>query len=263
MIKGRVLLNSVGSRGVLGMILLATATVACGTVDDTGSPLPSSAASTQAAGGPESQSGQDVVEAFFSYASDDALTMNVVYDGTTEIVADDRSARETFRITGEMDAAGRDFAGTISISSEDESRTVEVVRVGDESYVRPENGAWQVVDDEGSQPVNPFAGLESAAEVEYIGEAEWQGQSMYQLRTSKWLGDDPASMESATLTDVELISHSFDIFVTADGVPVGGELTAELTGSVNGTPATITNSYTYTFEDVGDPVTIEAPVPDS
>jgi len=59
---------------------------------------------------------------------------------------------------------------------------------------------------------------------------------------------------------MEQVAHTFDIFATAEGVPVEGELNAELRGSVNGTPATITNSYTYTFEDVREPVTIQAPV---
>lgn len=230
-------------------------------MDDTVSPreasVPPTIAATDGLGVPP---GEQVVDAFYSYATNDALTMNVIYDGTTEIIADDGSGSETFRIRGEMDAAGSDFGGSISIGSDDESNNVEVIRVGDESYVRPNGGAWQAVDDDGSQPVNPFVALESAAEVEYIGEAEWQGQAVHQLLTAKWLGDDPASMESETLTDVELVEHTFDIFATADGVPVGGELTAELRGSVNGAPATITNAYTYTFEDVGEPVTIQAPI---
>lgn len=212
--------------------------------------------------GPSSpRGGEDVVQAFFTYATDDTLTMHVTYDGTTEILADDGSASQAFRVNGEMDAEGKDFAGTVSITSDGQPIDAEVVRVDGTSYVRPAGGAWQAVDDAGSQPVNPFVLLESAAELEYIGEATWQGQTLHQLRTAKWLGDAPASMESETLTDVMLVDHTFDIFVTAQGVPIGGELTAELGGSVSGRPATITNSYVYTFTDVGEAVTIQAPTP--
>lgn len=208
-----------------------------------------------------SPGGDMIVQAFLAYASDEDLTMHVTYEGSTAIRADDGSVSETFTVTGEMDADGDDFAGSISIVSDGGATRAEVVRVDGVSYVRPESGVWQIVEDDGSQPVNPFAELESNAEVEYVGETEWRDQTLHHLRTDKWLGDDPASMESETLTDVALMDHGFDIFVTDAGVPAGGELTAELAASVNGRAATITNSYVYTFDKVGQGVTIEAPLP--
>lgn len=201
-----------------------------------------------------------IVQAFFELATDETLTMHVTYDGSTEIIPEDGSDAETVGVSGEMDAAGEDFAGNVVIEAQSERLEVEVARVDGQAYSRPAGGEWQAVDDDGAQPVNPFVALEDENELEYVGETDFDGQAVHHLRTETWLGDDPAAMESDTLTDVELVSHSFDIYVTDDGTPVGGELTADLSASVNGEPASVTNAYRYTFTDVGEPVSIERPI---
>jgi hypothetical protein len=99
--------------------------------------------------------------------------------------------------------------------------------------------------------------LLSPTDLTYQGEVDRGGTVLHQLRTTRWIGDE---IVLATVPDAALESSVFDIYTGADGIPVEAELTFVIVGTTTaGDAARFEYLVSYTFSDVGEAVTIEAP----
>jgi hypothetical protein len=152
------------------------------------------------------------------------------------------------------DVSGEDFSGQVVYPGND---VAHVVFVDGVAYVRTADSDW-IADPtfEQTQPLNPFSLLE-ADDLEYRGVHSIGGAELHQLRTEKWIGGE---LDVAGWTDLQLESNSFDIYVDEAGVPAEAHLRFRLTGNYLGDAADLTYVVLYYFTQVGEPVTIEAPI---
>lgn len=156
------------------------------------------------------------------------------------------------RING--DTVGQDFDGEVSVPGKGSVRVRFVDGVG---YARLPGTDWVVEDDfEQTQPLNPF-GLLKPEDLEYVGQVQRGRRSLHKLRTSEWIGGD---LRSVGLVDLELLSTVFDIYVGNKGLPVEAVLDFSISGRVSGRQATFEYHVVYRFSNIGDLVSIEAPV---
>jgi hypothetical protein len=162
------------------------------------------------------------------------------------------SGRLGFHMGG--DVSGEDFSGQVIYPG---NEVAYVVFADGVAYIRTADSDWLADPDfEQTQPLNPFSLLE-ADDLEYRGVHSIGGDDLHQLRTDKWIGGE---LDIAGWTDMQLESNSFDIYVDEAGVPAEAHLRFRLTGNYLGDAADLTYVVLYYFTQVGEPVTIEAPI---
>ena len=163
-------------------------------------------------------------------------------------------------LSGELDAVGSDADGTLQLEVADTSVKADVVIAGGEGYVRLPGRGWEKSESyRQAPPINTFLKLDTPEDLEYVGEVPLGGQRVHQLRTRKWIGDDPATLKSDAFSDASISSTTFEIFVRADGTPVEANLVFKMRGKSGGQDAEVTGSADYRFSNVGKKVTIEPP----
>ncbi len=212
-------------------------------------------ASVAASASPATGDGDAIIEAFvdsFAAANEPFHVLSeVTFSGTAE-------GEEVFEgeLLVEGDVSGEDFAGEVSGDVSGQSIESEVITVGGTSYARQPGAEWQEVPSPGqTQPLNPFANLE-AESTEYVGPDERGGRPVHHLRTTEWIGGDPAT---TGIPDATFEESTFDIFVDDQGLPVEADLAFTLSGVNQGIPFEAVYEVHYEFSNVGEPVTIEAP----
>lgn len=247
--------------GLAGTALLAWG---CGSSGSSASPSASSASVSASAAvspsvspAPSTADGDQIIDTFLSEFAQEDTNFHTDFEGTITTEGEGQSVDTD--LDGDLDIAGSDGAGELTVSAGGQEATVEVVILDGDAYARPEGGAWQKNEDfRQTQPLNPFLKL-SADALSYEGEKERGGQRVHHLQTTQWTGDDPSTLESQGLTDGEIEDTTFDIYVTEQGEPVESVLEFTMTGKSQGVPVEIAGEFTYRFSDIGKNVTIEAP----
>jgi hypothetical protein len=182
-----------------------------------------------------------------------------------DISAGSQSSTIEINIEGQID--GEDFAGSLG-AGQRRVTIAEVVLKDAHAYVRSPGNEWDTVDDFGqTQPLNPFT-LLAVEDLTYVGRADRDGAILHQLRTTRWIGDDPAASVEVGVSDPRIEGSQFDLYVDSDGIPVEAELIFEMTARIGleGQPerpqrANFDYTVVYYFFDVGVPNEIEAPIP--
>ncbi len=157
----------------------------------------------------------------------------------------------------DIDAIGADMAGTMRMVSGSRRYDIDVVILDDREYARIDDGTWLEVPDAGAVE-NPWTTIP----LELL---EWQGIELIGGVPNHHLSiDDPsvaniANMESATITDVEIDSGRFDLYVTDDGLPTKARFAIRGSAIAGGVRTEIELDGVYLFSDIGTPVEIEAP----
>ncbi len=235
-------------------LLAAVLVAACGTG---GGETPAAPA---AAGSP-SPSGEAIVRSFLSRFASKSVPFHVKFDGTVTVRPTGGRAAETVGMSGGLDARGSDAAGTITLELPGAKPTeVGVVIVGGKAYARPPGGDWQRNPGfRQTQPINPFMKLRGAKDLQYVGVESRGGAELHHLRTTKWIGDDPANAAGAGLKGAKVKSSTFDIFTESDGTPVEAELKFVVAGKSGGTAVEAEGDIGYEFSNVGKPVKIKPP----
>ncbi len=237
-------------RGVVPLVLLATIVAsACGSTSV--SPAPGGASTPTATGTP---SGQQVIEAFLArYASED-VPFHVRFDASVEVQG------QRIPFSGEVDAVGSDAAGTVTVPVQGgELTTVEMVLVKGKAYGRAPGGQWGRLEVQQTQPINPFPRLRAGGDLKHIGVTQRAGRALHQLRTTKWIGEDPSKIAGSGLQGAAIKESRFDIFTESDGRPVEAALDFTMTGRSSGRPVELKGDVTYRFSKVGEKVTITPP----
>lgn len=156
------------------------------------------------------------------------------------------------------DVSGEDFAGTSQTFLPSGTVEQEIAIVGGRAYVRMAGGTWLENEQfQQTQPLNPFA-LLAPADLTYAGPVVIEARRLHRLQTRKWIGGD---VDSTELDNAVLGESLFEILVDDEGLPVSATLTFDLSGTYQGQPAFIDYAVDYEFSAIGEPVTIEAPIP--
>ena len=150
--------------------------------------------------------------------------------------------------------------GTIDVRGAGVSVHLEVIVIGGTLYLRaPPNGGWQSVEI-GSGAANPLAGLRSD-DLVAVDRVNVAGTITQHLHVADATGDiDARAISGNTLTDLDLDSATFDVYVTDDGMPLTAIYEFAGKGTFAGVKAPIKAKIRYDFSKFGQDVTIVAPV---
>src|ERR1035437_10086013 len=123
-------------------------------------------------------------------------------------------------------------------------------------------GKWETL---GGMPSNlvicPVFGVSKVRDIQFVGQERMDGQDVLHLQTTRFWTPDLNRMTMMdmslylTLPDVEVL----DIWNTLGGVPVSGKFSG--TRTTGGNSKLIDVQVTYTFAQVGVPMTIDVPGP--
>jgi hypothetical protein len=176
-----------------------------------------------------------------------------------DIYADDQSDQLFVLLDG--DISGQDFAGYMSMQTTGVTVEADMVVIGDVVYVRLARGDWTPGEEFAqTQPLNPFTS-DIADAFTYQGPVTIDGQALHDLNTTTWIGGDIQKIGRQNgLRRPKLESSVFDIFVNDDGLPVTSLLEFAVTGRYRGVPVRFEYTVIYDFSQIGEPVTIEAPI---
>jgi hypothetical protein len=236
-------------RGLVPLVVLITIVAgACGSTSV--SPAPGGASTPAATATP---SGQQVIEAFLARYASEEVPFHVRFDANVEVQG------QRIPFSGEVDAVGSDAAGTVTVPVQGQLTTVEMVLVNGNAYGRVPGGQWGRLQMQQTQPINPFPRLRAGGDLKYVGVAQRAGRPLHQLRTTKWIGEDPAKIAGTGLQGAAIRDSTFDIYTESDGRPVEAALDFTMTGKSSGKPIELKGDVTYRFSKVGEKVTITPP----
>ena len=200
-----------------------------------------------------------IVAAFVETAVRDDATFHVRMTASMQFTEAAQSA--VMEVNADLDASGADWSGRYSVEINGVPVDADMVVKDEVGYVRRVGHTeWQEIRDDpaAGQPINPFLALGGSEDVEYVGAETRDGVTLHHLRIAKWIGDDLDAIQG--LSNVEVLSNSFDVSVTDAGVPVSGTHLATLAGDAEGRRMTANMSADYEFSDWGKPKTIEPPL---
>jgi hypothetical protein len=241
-----------GARSVVLVLLVAGALAAIGGWTALGGRLP--ALPGIGASPSPAKPNSLVAQRFLKVVTKPPLTFHVAYRATL------KAANQTAAISGDLDVSGADFAGATKIQRGGARVAMDVVYKAGRAYGRLPKANWTVIPpDELATPANPFHVLSATSSLEDLGDVTRAGKKLRRLRTGEWLAGDPNRLLAGQPGTVKVDSSTFDIFVTAAGVPVEALLSARLSGELGGKPGAASLTATYTFTKVGTPVKISAP----
>lgn len=180
------------------------------------------------------------------------------------------TANATINVGGETESllivmdggiSDQNFDGYLSIQSAGTTIEADVVVIGDVGYVRPARGDWQPGEQfNQTQPLNPFTS-ELADDFSYVGPTTIDGRAFHDLYTETWVGGNIKKVgKEARLKKPRLEYSFFHIYVGDDGLPVTSLLEFAISGRYFGLPALFEYSVIYDFSQIGEPVTIVAPI---
>jgi len=160
------------------------------------------------------------------------------------------------------------FDGQISGSSEEGTLkqggvTREIKLVDSIVYTRVvPNGAWQISPSIPSYLIiAPVFGITKPEMIQLIDQETKDGQTLNHLQTTKWWAPDTSRLALADLTSLSLAPdvNVLDLWATADGAPVSATFSG--TNSASDGTKLVDIEVSYTFDQVGVPVSIGTPEP--
>jgi hypothetical protein len=225
------------ARSVVVALVLGIVATACG-----------STAATPAA----SLSGEVIAQAVVTaFASDPYVThLEQVVEATSKV----GTATVTVDLTLSGDFSGDDVAVHMAGSSGGDSFELDLVVVGDTSYVRQGGGDWSAapLSALGSTAGDLIKGarlVDDPANLAYVGPETVDGRELHHLKAVGTIPYAPATGGTGAY-------DTFDIWVEADGTPVSVTATFAATDpSGNEASGTIE----YTFSEFGGPIEVVAP----
>jgi hypothetical protein len=238
-------------RGLVPFVVVAALlAAACGSTS--GSPAPGGT-STPAVTASPTPSGDEVLQAFLAKFASEDVPLHVSFNANVEVQG------QRIPFSGEVDAVGSDAAGTVTVPVQGQLTTVEMVLIKGNAYGRAPGGQWGRLQVQQTQPINPFPRLRSTGDLKYVGIAQRAGRPLHQLRTTRWIGEDPSRITGSGLEGAAIRDSRFDIFTESDGKPVEAALEFTMTGRSSGGPVELKGDVTYRFSRVGEKVTITPP----
>jgi hypothetical protein len=239
-------------------VLLAVATLVFAMGCGSGAPSPASSASatpSPAASPAASDSGDPdagaAVDAFLAFIQTDQtfhLTADMNLTVADKVV--------TMYLVDDVGKAAE--KGTIDIRGAGVSLHLEVIAVGGTLFIRAANRGWQSVDI-GSGAANPLAGLRSddLVPVDRVNVAGTITQHLHVADAREQI--DARAISGNTITDLDLDSATFDVYVIEDGTPLTAIYEFAGRGTFAGVAAPIKAKIRYDFSKFGQEVTITAP----
>lgn len=159
------------------------------------------------------------------------------------------------------DVAGSDAAGT---SSADRQPTIEFVTIGAKAWIRPPGStAWKSVKPGVLRPGwDPLAAIEPTTAIRFLRTRVDGSRTLAELRVTGVLPFPPLAYAGPKFRDGTLASSTLDLVVTQEGLPVSASLSYIVEAKTNkGDPVEILGRFDYTFDHIGDPLTIPTPSP--
>jgi hypothetical protein len=249
--RGRVLAISVVV-GVVG--------VGCGATQSSPSilPPPSTPTSTIPApsvvkASPSADPGSAVVAAFVKLVGNGNLSYVATVRG--------RSRHTTTRlpVKGTISVSGRDYRVTADFTFDTGTGRVDHRYVDGTAWVRFDGGTWhKLTGFNAADSMSPFAKVDGAAAVRYLGPAKVDGKSLYRVQINS-VPIHPSLIPAGNLTKETVSSGILELLIDGAGRPVSGTATIEGTGRVSGQLQEIIIELTLTFAKVGQKVTVSAP----
>jgi hypothetical protein len=175
----------------------------------------------------------------------------------TQAVVGQGSLSSTIKFDGEV-SGGNQWGTYVSAGIVQELRLID-----GQLYRRfAKTGIWETL---GGMPSNlvicPVFGVTAERDIQFVGQEKLDGQDVLHLQTTRFWTPDLNRMTMVdmslylTMPDVEVL----DIWTTLDGTPVTGTFTGSRT--TGGNSKLIDVQVTYTFAQVGVPMTIDVPGP--
>ena len=124
------------------------------------------------------------------------------------------------------------------------------------------NGTWQISPSIASYLIiAPVFGITKPEMIQLIDQEAKNGQMLNHLQTTKWWAPDPSRLALADLTRLSLAPdvNVLDLWATADGVPVSATFSG--TNSASDGTKLVDIEVSYTFDQVGMPISIGTPEP--
>ena len=197
---------------------------------------------------------QVALDRFRKLTADEKLPYHVAYEGLV------RSIGLQFQLKGDVDVVGENIAGDMTFRWMGQSATADVVIVDGAAYgrIKDVEGGWEKLDGfESTTPANVFPAIR-AAEIEALDRATRGNRRLHQLRTTEWVGADPASIIGDPSVKASVARSNLDLYVEDDGTPVEGLLQSTLRFGDRDS-IDVHMEVRYLFSAVGEPVEIVAP----
>lgn len=124
------------------------------------------------------------------------------------------------------------------------------------------NGTWQISPSIPSYLIiAPVFGITKPEMIQLVDQEAKNGQMLNHLQTTRWWAPDPSRLALADLTSLSLAPdvNVLDLWATADGVPVSATFSG--TNSASDGTKLVDIEVSYTFDQVGVPVSIGTPAP--
>ncbi len=124
------------------------------------------------------------------------------------------------------------------------------------------NGTWQISPSIASYLIiAPVFGITKPEMIQLIGQETKNGQTLNHLQTTRWWPPDPSRLALTDLTRLSLAPdvNVLDLWATADGLPVSATFSG--TNSASDGTKLVDIEVTYTFDQVGVPISIGTPEP--
>jgi hypothetical protein len=227
-----------------GLLVAALLLVACG--GPTGSASPAA-----------SPDGDALAQRFVEILTDPALQASVVQQ-TTATSEGDGDPLE-LRVTMGGDLALPDVDLQVAIEAEGEVTRFALIVVGDRSFVDLGEGWLEAppgsVDT--SELTDALLVVDDAADLEYVGPEEIDGQTLHHLAAVRPLPYSPGGLPG-TGDDVGTIDD-LDAWVEADGTPVRIALSFTTTAGTTASSSTLRGTTEILFADVGGDQDIAPP----
>ncbi len=194
---------------------------------------------------------------FLALTGSPTLTMHVVADGKVTVTSSGTS--DTVKVGFDMDLSGADGVGKAVVDTGPSDVTFGMLLTGGLAYI-DDDGIWtEVPDYHPSTPLNPFAGLTSAAELSYRGHEIRDGHRIHHLSVLAWLGGDLSLLEAQGWTGVKVDYTLTTLTVDDAGAPIEMSFSGGISGRFNDVGASAAFEVTYEFTKIGEPVEIPTP----
>lgn len=167
---------------------------------------------------------------------------------------------EPIELDAEMDMVDGDSAGTVIFTEAGARIALEMIVKGGATYARVPGAPWQLVPLKQQGILSPLTELGALTGYEDLGLEERGGVSLRHLRTTEARRADLDAVIELFGDVATIRSSVIDLYLTEDGVPV--EMTGTATMSLNqsGKSKQATLAFSYRFSQVGQALTIDAPV---
>jgi hypothetical protein len=186
-------------------------------------------------------------------------------DASYRVVADGRfeAGNERFTMKIEMDVAGSDVKGSVTVAQKRVRATVDMIVKDGAQYMRIPGEGWVREDGPPEAMPGDIFGYEADAYdgLEYLGRVTRDGKKLHHLRL---LTDDVEALTRGLRDELgdaalDIRKLRFDIWVTADGRPRSALIRFDGTVRVDGAELDMTFNFDFRFTKWGEKFVIEAP----